>query len=637
MDATGQPIHARERWVDVCRRVTEGTFSILLEHIRDNNIKGWDPAKVSEESRAFFDSLFHLKWTPPGRGLWSMGTPFVHERGNYEALQNCGFVSTKDLARDGGSVFAWFMSMLMVGVGVGSDMRGAGSVMVLEPSGQPYLYDVPDTRQGWAESLQLLVDSYLDGTPPVGFAYGLIRPRGTPIRGYGGFAEGPEILVDLHERVRRILDEAVGKPITTETLADIFNLIGRCVVAGNVRRSAEILFGEPDSAEFVHLKDPNIYPLRNSYPGGWGAYSNNTVFAKRGMDYSKVAAQTWENGEPGYLWLENAQQFGRMDEILSVDPGIGGNPCLEQILESWELCTLAEVHIPKNRNKDEFMQAVKSSYLYSKIVTLASVHITDARTRAVMTKNRRIGASASGITQSIAKFDYGTILDWMDHGYHQTGYWDKRWSQWLQVPESIRRTSVKPSGTVSLLSGITPGIHYPIGQYYLRRMRISSRSTLIPALTDAGYYVEPDYSDPEGTAVVTFPIDLGVAVPAEDEVDPWDQLRLAADVASHWADNAVSITVKFNPGITSAEDIEKMLQWSESRLKSVSFLRDEGNVYPQMPYERIDGDAYRAEVLRLMKFPGLDLSAVAHEDMDAYCDGEACEIVLPEVEESFTQ
>lgn len=619
----GVPIRARERWVDTVRRVTEGTFSILLEHVRENNIKGWNPEQVSKESRAFFELLYGLKWTPPGRGLWSMGTAFVNERGNYEALQNCGFVSTKDIAKDGGNVFAWFMEMLMVGVGVGADLKGAGTIRVLHPQGRTFIYDIPDTRQGWAESVRLLIDSYLDGGTPVEFAYHLIRARGTPIRGYGGFAEGPEILMDLHERVRHILDENAGQRISGVTLADIFNLIGRCVVAGNVRRSAEILFGSPSDDNFLNLKNPDAFAERNTYPGGWGAFSNNTIFAVKGMDYGSIAKHAFQNGEPGFLWLENAQNFGRMDGIGQHDPGTGGNPCLEQILEPWELCTLAELHLPRIADKAEFLQAVKASYLYAKIVTLTSRLITNKNTRYVMTKNRRIGLSCSGITQFEAQYDRATMLDWMDHGYHKTGYWDRRWSQWLEVPESVRRTSVKPSGTVSLLSGITPGIHYPIGRYYLRRMRLSSGSSLVPRLTAAGYVVEPDYSDPTGTVVAVFPIDTGVDVPAEADINPLDHIFLAADVASAWADNAVSLTVKFDAKFWNEADMVGWLTVAEERLKSISFLRDDGAVYPQMPYERITEEEY---VVAIALLQPLDLSGVGHEMEDEYCDGEACEL-----------
>lgn len=617
-------VEGRERWVDVCRRVTEGTFSILLEHVRDNRIKGWDPEKVSEESRSFFDLLFNLKWTPPGRGLWSMGTAYVHERGNYEALQNCGFVSTKDIATEGGSIFAWVMSMLMVGVGIGADLKGAGRVRVIAPQGRTFIYDIPDTRQGWAESVRLLVDSYLDGSHPVEFAYHLIRPRGTPIRGYGGFAEGPEILQDLHDRMRAVLERNAGSRITEETIADLVNLIGRCVVAGNVRRSAEILFGNDDSHSFINLKNRGVFPERNTYPGGWGAFSNNTIFASVGMDYNAVAERTWEDGEPGFVWMENARRFGRMDGIHRKDDAEGGNPCLEQLLESWELCTLAELHLPRIQSKAEFLAALKAAYLYGKIVTLASQHISDVKTRAVMAKNRRIGLSCSGITQKMASDGPESVLDWMDHGYLQTGYWDERWSQWLEVPQSVRRTSVKPSGTVSLLSGITPGIHFPIGRYYLRRMRLSAQSPLVSRLLGAGYDVEPDYSDPVGTMVAAFPIDLGVDVRAENEVTPLEQIELAAAVASKWADNAVSITVKFQPETTGPAEIAELLRHAETRLKSVSFLRDEGGVYPQMPYERISEEQYHREMSKLTGH--LDLDGVGHEMEDEFCDGEACEL-----------
>lgn len=629
-DGFGNTIHESERWVDVCRRVIEGTFTLMLEYVRDNNIEGWDKEKVSKEARSAFDLMFNLKWTPPGRGLWMMGTDFVHQRGVVEALQNCGFASTQFLAAEGGSVFAWMLEMLMVGVGIGADTRGSGTVEVKQPQGRDFYYKVPDSREGWGEALRLLIDSYLDGSNPVKYDLSEIRERGTPIRGFGGYAEGPDAIGTMLYDVRRVLERNAGSRIKTETIADIVNLIGKTVVAGNVRRSAEILIGEPEDQEFLDLKEYDKFPERNTYPEGWGMYSNNTILARRGMDYSEAAERTYKKGEPGYLWLENVHRFARMDDIFDLSDGeaMGGNPCLEQLLAHYELCTLVEIHLPRIENKEEFNRTLKAAYLYGKIVTLANDRIRHTKTREVMNRNRRIGLSLSGIAQ----FDFSqgseTLRDWMDHGYFQTGYWDRKWSQWLGVPESVRRTSVKPSGTVSLLSGITPGVHYPIGRYYIRNQRLSISSPLIARLIDAGYRVEPEAADPSGTVVASFPIDLGVDMPGEDDVSPWDHMALAAMVNRHWSSNATSITVKFDPEVYRPEDLKTMLEWAESRFKSISFLRDEPGVYEQMPYIRITKEDYEREIEGLRP---IDLDGIMHESQDEFCDSEACEITPIEV------
>jgi len=623
-DQWGYPIHESEEWVDVCRRVIEGMFTILLEHVRDNDIQGWDKEKVSKEARSAFDLMFNLKWTPPGRGLWMMGTEFVHERGVVEALQNCGFVSTQDIATEGGSIFAWALEMLMVGVGIGADTRGKSGVLIHRPYGEPFIYQVPDSREGWGEAVRLLIDSYIEGSEPIQFDTTQIRPRSTPIRGFGGYAEGPEALDDLLYAIGRSLEKNVSRPISTVTIADIINLIGKTVVAGNVRRSAEILIGSPEDEDFLDLKDQEVFEERNTYPGGWGAYSNNTILAKKGMDYLPAATKTWDRGEPGYLWLENVNSYARMDDILDyTDDAEGGNPCLEQLLKSYELCTLVEIHLPRIENKDEFNGALKAAYLYGKIVTLANSRIRHTKTREVMQFRNRIGLSCSGIAQFEALHGTKQLRDWMDHGYFQSGYWDTKWSQWLQVPESVRRTSVKPSGTVSLLSGITPGVHYPIGRYYIRNQRISSTSALVARLVDAGYRVEPDVTDPTGTVVASFPIDIGFDMPGEADVTPWQHLELAALVNRHWSSNATSITVKFNPEVYKPNDIVEMLEWCETRFKSVSFLRDEDGIYEQMPYIRITAEEYAEEHAKL-RF--LNLTGVGHESQDEFCDDEACEI-----------
>ncbi len=106
-------------------------------------------------------------------------------------------------------------------------------------------YQIPDTREGWVESLKLLLESYFHGQAQVEFDYSKIRLAGEPIKGFGGVSSGPEPLEEVHEDIRKVLNNNAGQPITITTIVDIMNLIGKCVVAGNVRRTAEIVFGDP--------------------------------------------------------------------------------------------------------------------------------------------------------------------------------------------------------------------------------------------------------------------------------------------------------------------------------------------------------------------------------------------------------
>ena len=324
----------------------------------------------------------------------------------------------------------------------------------------------------------MLLESYFHGTAPVEFDYTKIRPAGEPISGFGGVSSGHEPLQEVHEAIRKVLDKNSGKPITITTIVDIMNLIGKCVVAGNVRRTAEIVFGDPHSDEYLDLKNYKVNPHRDQY--GWT--SNNSIFAELGMDYTDVAKRIVDNGEPGLAWLDNMKKYSRMknggdwkDHRVA-----GGNPCLEQSLESYELCCLVETFPANHESLEDYKKTLKYAYLYAKTVTLGKTHWSD--TNRVMLRNRRIGCSVSGVAQFITKNGMEDLRTWLEDGYTTIQEWDKIYSDWLAVPKSIKTTSVKPSGTVSLLAGATPGLHYPESRFYIRRIRLSKHSELLEPL-----------------------------------------------------------------------------------------------------------------------------------------------------------
>jgi len=170
------------------------------------------------------------------------------------------------------------------------------------------VYQIPDTREGWVESLKLLLESYFHGTAVVEFDYSKIRDAGKPIKGFGGVSSGHEPLKEIHEEIRKVLNKNTNNLITVTTIVDIMNLVGKCVVAGNVRRTAEIVFGDPTNDEYLDLKNYKVNKHRETY--GWT--SNNSIYAELGMDYSEVCKRIVDNGEPGLAWLENMRGFSRL-------------------------------------------------------------------------------------------------------------------------------------------------------------------------------------------------------------------------------------------------------------------------------------------------------------------------------------
>jgi len=603
-----------EEWWQTCRRVIEGMFDIQKRHAFMIGIE-WNDAKAQKTAKEAYDRLFNLKWTPPGRGLWMMGTRFIYERTG-AGLFNCAFRSTKNVADKGGYLFAWMMDALMVGIGVGFDTLGAKTFTVKEPQWTNDTLIIEDSREGWVNSVHILLDGFILGKKVPKFDFSAIRGKGEPIRGFGGTSSGPGPLIELHDNLKALLEPKIGEAIESVDLVDIENLIGRCVVAGNVRRSAALAIGQFNDREYLTMKNDQ----EKLYHHRWG--SNNSFEAKVGMDYTWHAEQSQKNGEPGYIWLDNARYYGRMKDGKRYDDikVMGFNPCVEQQLEDAELCCLVETYPAKHDSYEDYIKTLEIAYMYGKTVTLVNTHWPE--TNAIMLKNRRIGLSQTGVIQAFNKFGRRTMFQWCDDAYDHVQKLDKEYSDWLCVPRSVRMTSIKPSGTVSLLNGSTPGIHYPENEYYIRRIRFASNSKLLPALEEAGYKIEKDAYSPN-TMCVEFPVKEPFFEKGKRDITMWEQLEIAAQYQYYWADNSVSITVTFQDH--EKDEIKDALEMYEARLKAVSFLKYEETGYQQAPYEPITEKEYKAMIKKITPIKKIetDEGGVGSK----FCTTDKCEII----------
>ena len=623
----------KETWVDVCERVINGMYSIQKDHAKSQRLP-WNDAKAQSSAKEAFQRLFELKWTPPGRGLWVMGTPIVNIDRNSAALQNCSFVSTGSMTKlDPAKPFAFLMEASMLGVGVGFDDKGADKDFAIYSCETGEQYVIPDTREGWVESTSALINSYLkpDTKCPV-FDYSLIRPAGTPIKTFGGTAAGADPLIKLHNHIRKMFSGRAGEKLTRRDIADLGNMIGVCVVSGNVRRSAELLIGRIDDEDFLNLKNSEVFPERNSYDPaapGWGWMSNNSVEASVGTDLSKIIDGIARNGEPGVVWMDVTRKYGRLaDPENNKDWRASGyNPCAEQSLESFECCTLVETYLNRHDSLEDYKRTLKFAYLYAKTVTLLPTHWEE--TNAIMQRNRRIGTSMSGVANFADLKGLPVLRTWMDEGYKTVQYYDKNYSEWLGIRESIKTTTVKPSGTVSILAGESPGVHWtPGGKYFLRTIRFANSDPMLGLFKMAQYRVEPAAESPDTTSVVYFPVKSD-AVRSEQDVSIYEKMALAATAQRYWSDNSVSVTISFDPE-TEASAIGTALHMYDGQLKTVSFLPMMKGAYQQMPYTQSTEAEY--EEGRMTLFPidfkgiyeGLGLDAIG----EAYCTTDACEVKL---------
>jgi ribonucleoside-triphosphate reductase len=642
-----------ESWHDVVIRVMQGVMSIRKEHYSRNSLE-WNDNDWQPYAKEMALSLFKMEWLPPGRGLWMMGTDFTYERGS-TALNNCSATNTaEDLVLSA----EWSMDCLMNGVGVGFSTHWRGKATAPDKK-ETEVYIIPDSREGWVESLIKLMCAYID-SPKHGknkfptFDYSGIRQSGKAIKGFGGTASGAAPLKKMHERIEGYLDafckgrletrvkvnkpddDGVWKEVEVEInkpyghtrlVADIFNSIGACVVAGNVRRSAEICLGGVGDEEFIDLKNYTKNPERGEI--GW--MSNNSVVLEATREYKdftripELAARIRDNGEPGMINLHNIQKYGRYGKEIH-DKATLCNPCGEIPLENFELCNLAETFPPRCKDVKTFYKALEYATLYASTVSLLPTHRPE--TNAIIARNRRIGVSISGIAQwasgevpiAWGDMNYTKMTTFLREGYHVVKNTNVRLAKEAGVPASIRVTTVKPSGSISLLAGVTPGVHYPVSRYAIRRMRIGKDSPLVPSLVEAGIPHEDDtYSD--NTLVFEFAIDHGAVRPC-DEVSPWEQFSLVAQMQRCYADNMVSATIYFDKE-KDGPDVEKMLAMFIPTLKSVSMLPHSGHGYVQAPYTPCTKEEYETRRAGYV-MPDFDKVKGNVPVGSKYCTGDKC-------------
>lgn len=613
----------QEEFFDTVQRCVEGSFDIQLKHCRKMHLP-WDARRAQISAQKMFQKMWEFKFLPPGRGLWTMGTPVVDKIGS-AALNNCGFISTEEIHKDFSGPFAWAADMLMLGVGIGYDTLGAGKVeLPLNMHSDVYTHKIPDTREGWVGSIVLLLDNYVK--PTIGkldFDYSAIRPAGEPIKGFGGTASGPEPLKEGHENIRKLLDSYVGRKLDSVGITDVFNYIGKFVVAGNVRRSAEIAIGNIDDQDFIQMKDFNLFP-EELKDRRW--MSNNSVFAKPDSDFSGVCENIKVNGEPGLIFMDTARSYGRVKDgardigHYKYDDCDGFNPCAEQSLKSHELCNLVETFPANHESADEYYDTLKYAYLFAKSVTLVPTHCE--KTNEIMLQNRRIGCSQSGIQQAIKKFGIQPYLsEFCDKGYKVIDHWDHIYSRWLGIPTSIKMTTVKPSGTVSILAGSTPGVHCTHSEFYLRTVRVAANSPLIPKLRKANYRIEESVTDSK-TLVVYFPVKEENFTKSKYDISLWEQLLLVKELQYYWSDNAVSCTVTFKK--EEAKDIQSAIEYFAPYVKTLSFLPLDDHNYPQAPYQTITEEqynTYRKSLKKLNLKHGTEKAAG-----EKYCSNDGCTI-----------
>jgi len=604
-----------EEWKDTVNRVVSASQSQLKCNF------------TTEEETRLKDYMLQLKGTVAGRFLWQLGTDTVGKLG-LASLQNCAFVVVDAPVRP----FTWAMDMLMLGSGVGYNIqkynvdklpkvrKNFKAPKRVDLSSADFI--VPDTREGWVallgKTLKAAFLAHETGHQTFTYSTQLIRGKGAPIKGFGGTASGPEDLCWGVEQISKVLEKRKGKKVRPIDCLDIMNIIGAVVVAGNVRRSAQIAIGDADDVEFLLSKRWDMGTIPS-----WRAMSNNSVVCN---DISELHDYFWEGyegkGEPfGLINLDLSRKVGRLGDTNYPDPDVQGyNPCAEQSLANFETCCLAEVFLPNVPSYEEFVDLSKLLYRINKHSLALPCH--NKETEKVVNTNMRMGIGVTGVLQATAE-----QRSWLEKAYVELRAFDKEYSAKQKWPVSIKLATCKPSGTLSLLPGVTPGIHPAYSQFMIRRIRISSSHSLVQVCKDHGYPVEYqrnfDGSEDRSTVVVSFPFKYPGGTVLASEMTAIQQLEAVKKLQKDWSDNSVSCTVYYRK-----EELPTIKEYLAKNYKdchkSLSFLLHNDHGFDQAPMEEISEQQYNELVARTRLITGV-AGGIDFEAADD-CAGGMCPI-----------
>lgn len=597
-----------ETWTETITRAINGAIEI-------------GTCLTQQEAETLFDHMFNLRCSLSGRALWQLGTPLV-KKFNATSLNNCYFTNIESI-----DDFELLFEYLMLGGGVGFSVERSkihelpkvksGVTITHERSNDADII-VPDSRQGWKRLLHAVLKSYFDTGKSFSYSTILIREFGAPLKTFGGTASGPGALIDGVADICKVMQNREGKKLRSIDVLDICNIIGRIVVSGSSRRSAQIAIGDPDDVLFLRAKNWST----GSVPA-WRANSNNSIYADA---YEEIMPELWKgydgSGEPyGLVNRKLARNYGRLGERM-VDNSIEGfNPCAEIALADGESCNLATIFLPNVESLEQLTEISLLLYKIQKQIT--RLDYPYEKTTNIVRKNARLGQSVTGILQVPAE-----KIEWLDAAYRTLRDFDEEWSRLNNWPTSVRLTTVQPSGTLALLPGNTPGIHPGFAQYYIRRVRFGAADPLVEACRKRGYKVSWDIGidgrEDHTKYVVEFPCESPEGAVLAANMTAVDQLEWVKKLQSIWADNAVSVTVYYRK-----EELDSIKEWLSKNydkgVKSVSFLLHSDHNFPLPPYEEITKEEYH-KMLAKIDF-SVPMSSVPSDMLDLdNCSTGACPV-----------
>ena len=569
---------------------------------------------MSKDIMKTFQYVHDLKAMPSMRGLQFAGDAILK---NNVRQYNCSFLHIDSI-----EAFSETLFLLLSGTGVGFSVQKAhvNKLPVIQTPREEGTFVIHDSIQGWAQSLDILMQAYMYGRIRPQFDFGSIRPKGSYLVTTGAKAPGPEPLRKMLETVEAKLKLAVRRKLRPLEVHDIICIISDCVLAGGIRRAALISLFDKDDEEMLYCKQGEWW---NKHP--YRARANNSVILDRNIslaEFQKIFKITQESGsgEPGFSWSSNLD--------------MGFNPCHEIALHSNQFCNLTTTNLTGVKDKKDFLKRVHATALLG---TLQAAYTDFPYLRPIWKETTErealLGCSMTGIADNKGKLP----VEWLKDGAKLIKELNEKYAKKIGINIAARTTAIKPEGSSSCVLGSSSGIHDRHAEYYIRRVRMNKDDALYKYLMLVMPELCEDDLFSQSGGVVSIPQKSPENAITRDKTSAIDLLKRAMFFNKHWIGNGhrsgdnqhnVSLTVSVRDH--EWEEVCQFMYDNRYNYSGISLLPYDGGTYQQAPFEEIDKEKFE-ELSK--KIGDVDLKQVM-EDEDhtnkteiIACSGGTCDLV----------
>lgn len=579
--------YARWREKENRRETWEETVSRYVDYFHS------DPrtsALNGEDFSEIYKAIANLDVMPSMRCMMTAGKALQKDQ---VAGYNCSY-----LVFDHPRAFDEMMYILMCGTGVGYSVERQYIAKLPEIAEDFHLTDtvirVDDSKIGWAKAFRELLSLLWTGQIPK-WDVSKVRLAGTRLKTFGGFASGPEPLVDLFEFTTRLFQRAAGRKLNSLEVHDIACKIADIVVVGGVRRSACI--------SLSNLSDDR---MRKAKSGAWWEENGHRRLANNSACYTEKPDFEAFMGEWISLYESKAGERGIFSRVASQrkaasngrrDPDFefGTNPCSEIILRPYQFCNLSEVVVRSTDSLEDLKRKVRIATILG---TLQSTQTDFRYLRNIWIKNteeeRLLGVSLTGIMDHLVlsgrRYKETAVLkEWLEELKQVAIETNKELAEKLGINQSVAITCVKPSGTVSQLVDSASGIHSRHSPFYVRRVRGDVKDPLTQFMRDQGIPNEVDVMNKDNY-VFSFPMKSPDGAVCSKDIEALSQLDHWKIFNEYWCEHKPSVTIYYKDKEFLALGQEVYNNFDS--ISGISFLPFSDHKYVQSPYEEITEEQY---------------------------------------------